>query len=237
MMAATKSKLSIIIPVLNEEVEIAAALARLKSNISDDDVKLIVVDGGSHDRTVEVVRRIDFVTLVEFGCANRGLQMNAGAQTAEGDVFLFLHADVGLPPGAIQSIDRALIGEGAVGGSFLIRFPSKPPFSLWVIERGINFRTRLFHTATGDQAIFVRRDVFETIGGYQGVPLMEDVALFNEVKKLGRVVILDDRVEVSPRRWIKHGVWRTMFLMYAIRLGYWAGVSPATLKRYFVDVR
>jgi hypothetical protein len=152
-------------------------------------------------------------------------------------VFLFLHADVGLPPGAIQSIDRALIGEGAVGGSFLIRFPSKPPFSLWVIERGINFRTRLFHTATGDQAIFVRRDVFETIGGYQGVPLMEDVALFNEVKKLGRVVILDDRVEVSPRRWIKHGVWRTMFLMYAIRLGYWAGVSPATLKRYFVDVR
>jgi hypothetical protein len=105
------------------------------------------------------------------------------------------------------------------------------------MERGINFRTRLFHTATGDQAIFVRRDAFEAIGGYQGIPLMEDVALFNAVKKLGRVVILHDRVEVSPRRWIKHGVWRTMFLMYAIRLGYWLGVSPATLKRYFVDVR
>lgn len=102
---------------------------------------------------------------------------------------------------------------------------------------GINLRTRLFRAATGDQAIFVRRGVFEEIGGYERIPLMEDIALFSRMKRRGKVAVLDERVEISPRRWLKYGVWRTVLLMYALRLGYWIGVSPATLKQFFLDVR
>ncbi len=239
-LSATRSqqlKLSVIIPVLNEEHQIAKTIAELSAGLVDLDVEIVIVDGGSDDRTVEFLRQIDFLRVIEFGSANRGLQMNDGARVSRGNVLLFLHADVRLPRGAVRSIERALARENVVGGCFQIRFPQGAPFSLRVNEHGINLRTRLFRTATGDQAIFVCRDVFESVGGYQGIPLMEDIEFFNQVKKLGRVIILDDRVEISPRRWLKHGVWRTMFLMYALRFGYWIGISPVTLKRFFVDVR
>lgn len=229
--------LSIIVPVLNEERVIAETLAGLNFWMGNSGVEIIIVDGGSHDRTLEEVRRHGSVRIVEYGRASRGLQMNAGAAVARGDVLLFLHADVRLPQSAVESIVRALPDGRIVAGCFQIHFPPDAPFSLQVNECGINLRTRLFHSATGDQAIFVRRPAFETVGGYQDLPLMEDIVFFNEIKKIGRVVVLDDQVAVSPRRWLKHGVWRTMFLMYALRLGYWVGVSPATLKRFFIDVR
>lgn len=230
-------KLSIIIPVLNEEREISGALASVLSVTGETAVEVIVVDGGSDDSSVETVRRIGGVRLVEYGRAVRGLQMNAGASVARGDILLFLHADVRLPWSAASAVSQALSRSRASGGCFQIRFPMKSPFSLRVMEFGINLRTRLFQAATGDQAIFVRRSVFEAIGGYQEIPLMEDLALFNEIRRRGRVVILDERVEVSPRRWLRFGVWRTMLLMYALRFGYWIGISPETLKKYFIDVR
>jgi rSAM/selenodomain-associated transferase 2 len=231
------SPLSIIVPVLNEERGIAQALARLEPQIVEGRVEVIVVDGGSRDGTLEIVRRNGLVHLVEFGRANRGLQMNAGASKARGEILLFLHADVGLPQAAIEAVNRAIDQERVLGGCFQIRFPAGAPPSLRIMAGGINFRTRLFRTATGDQAIFVRRDIFEAIGGYRNIPLMEDIAFFNGIKRLGRIAILKDRVEVSPRRWLEYGVWRTMLLMYALRFGYWIGVSPVTLKRFFADIR
>ncbi len=229
--------LSVIIPALNEQHQIADTLARIESEIDKRNVEVIVVDGGSSDRTRDIVRGIEYAHLIEFGRAHRGEQMNAGTSVASGDIFLFLHADVRLPEGAIDAIVRAISAKQAAGGCFQIAFPANAPFSLRVMAFGINLRTRLFRTATGDQAIFVRREVFEAAGGYRVIPLMEDIEFFNGMRRSGRVVILDERVEISPRRWLKSGVWRTMMLMYLLRFGYWIGISPSTLKKYFIDIR
>jgi len=229
--------ISVIIPALNEEAQIAATLTALRSAALNRSVEIIIVDGGSLDRTVEIIHRFDFARLIECEFANRGLQMNEGASAARGDALLFLHADVELPRDALDAINDALADERTLGGCFQIRFPKEAPASLRAVAWGINFRTRMFRTATGDQAIFTRRSVFEEVGGYRNVPLMEDIALFNTIKWRGRVVVLDEHVAVSPRRWLKRGVWRTVLLMYALRFGYWIGFSPTTLKRFFADVR
>jgi rSAM/selenodomain-associated transferase 2 len=228
--------ISVIIPALNEAAQIAATLAALRA-VADRGAEIIVVDGGSVDGTLEIVRRFDFARIVEFNAANRGLQMNEGARVALGETLLFLHADARAPQGAVDAINKALFDSRLVGGCFQICFPKDAPVSLGAVAWGINLRTRLFRTATGDQAIFTRRSVFEEIGGYERFPLMEDIALFNRMKLRGKVAVLDERVEISPRRWLKHGVWRTVLLMYALRLGYLIGVSPSTLKQFFLDVR
>lgn len=227
---------SVIIPVLNEASQIAETLAALEKEI-EQGAGLIVADGGSHDRTAEIARSFNLAQTVICERANRGWQMNEGAKVAYGDILLFLHADVKLPVGALNSIRQALTDESVLGGCFQIRFPTAATFSLRAVAWGINLRTRWFKTATGDQAIFIRRRIFEEIGGYKIFPLMEDIALFNELKRRGRVVVLNGQVEISPRRWLKFGVWRTVLLMYALRFGYWLGIQPATLKRFFIDVR
>lgn len=229
--------ISIVIPTLNEETQIAHTLVELESATRGQQVELIVADGGSADRTIELASGFASVSLVRCQQANRGWQMNEGAAAASGDVLLFLHADVKLPEGALAMIGRALGEKRIVGGCFQIRFPADAPTSLRVVAWGINLRTRWFNTATGDQGIFVRRTVFDDLGGYETFPLMEDIALFNAMKRNGEVVVLDGRVEISPRRWLKFGVWRTVMLMYALRFGYWLGIHPATLKKFFLDVR
>jgi len=229
--------ISIIIPTLEEEAKIGVTLSSLHHAAINYGAEIIVVDGGSGDRTLEIARRFEFARVVEFNIAHRGLQMNEGARVARGDALLFLHADAVTPPGALDTINNALSNHRSLGGCFQIRFPQNAPVSLGAVAWGINLRTRLFHTATGDQAIFVRRSVFEEIGGYERIPLMEDIALFNQMKRRGDVAVLSERVEISPRRWLRHGVWRTVLLMYALRLGYWIGVPPATLKQFFLDVR
>jgi rSAM/selenodomain-associated transferase 2 len=230
---STLPAISVIIPALNEEAQIASTLAALAGR----DAEVIVVDGGSVDRTLEIIRQFNFARAIEFKIANRGLQMNEGARVSSGETLIFLHADAVLPDRAFDAIKAALSDDQSLGGCFQIRFPKDAPASLKAVAWGINLRTRLFHTATGDQAIFVRRGVFEEIGGYEHIPLMEDIALFNQIKRRGKVVVLDEPVEISPRRWLKYGVWRTVLLMYALRLGYWIGVSPTTLKQFFLDVR
>jgi rSAM/selenodomain-associated transferase 2 len=229
------TSLSIIIPALNEEQQIGRVLEALLSLPSVSEI--IVVDGGSRDGTVELARAYSGVNVVEFGRANRAQQMNAGARCAQSEVLLFLHADVCLPTYTVPVIRQALAKATVVGGCFEFSFPqeSSPAFRLYAW--GVNLRTRLFRTATGDQAIFVRRAVFDALGGYQDVPLMEDVELFNALKRRGAVAILPQSVIVSPRRWQRHGLLRTGLLMYALRFGYWLDISPATLKSFFVDVR
>lgn len=231
---------SIVVPVFNEEPQIAETLAALETQARrnvDQVVELIVADGGSHDRTAEIARSFNLAQTIICERANRGWQMNEGAKVACGDILLFLHADVKLPVGALNSIRQALADENVLGGCFQLRFPTAATVSLQAVAWGINLRTRWFKTATGDQAIFIRRRMFEEIGGYETFPLMEDIALFNEIKRRGKVVVLNAKVEISPRRWLKFGVWRTVMLMYVLRFGYWLGIHPATLKRFFVDVR
>lgn len=228
---------SIIIPVLNEQSRIADALAAFESQARGQEVEVIVVDGGSRDRTAEIARSFDFVRFAVIEHPNRGAQMNQGARMATGETLLFLHADVLLPRQPLNAIRQALADERTLGGCFQLCFPADAPLSLKLVAWGINLRTRWFRTATGDQAIFVRRGIFEEIGGYQTFPLMEDIEFFHKMKLCGPVSVLDEKVGISPRRWLKHGIWRTVLLMYLLRGGYWLGIHPATLKRFFLDVR
>lgn len=229
---------SVIIPVLNEESSIAATLNRFESQAGPErQFEVVIADGGSRDRTLEIASRFDFAQIIQCQKANRGWQMNEGADRSTGEILLFIHADVKLPGDALAAIRQALADERISGGCFQIRFPTGVPLSLRLVAWGINLRTRLFKTATGDQAIFLRRRVFDDIGGYKTYPLMEDIALFNDIKRQGEVAILDEEVEISPRRWLHYGVWRTVLLMYLLRFGFWLGVSPENLKRFFLDVR
>jgi len=231
-------RLSLIIPVLNEERRLAARLTALASSITTPaSLEVIIVDGGSQDQTLEIARAHPWARVIAYGRACRALQMNAGARIARGEVLLFLHADVTLPAHALRSISAALADPEVLGGCFEISFPAEAPRSMRLMAAGINLRTRLFKTATGDQAIFVRRAIFDELGGYREIPLMEDVELFSAIKRCGRVAILPGPVEVSPRRWLQRGIWRTMLLMYALRFGYWLGFSPGSLKRFFSEIR
>lgn len=227
------TRLSIIVPTLNEAPGIVATLERLQ-RMRTAGHEVIVADGGSGDATRALAAPLaDRVLTAPRG---RASQMNAGAALARGDVLLFLHADTRLPADAGRLILDGLASSGRAWGRFDVRIEGTHPL-LRTVAWLMNLRSRLTGIATGDQAIFARRSVFEEVGGYQNAPLMEDIALFTEIKRRGRVVALDERVVVSPRRWLKRGVWRTVLLMYALRFGYWIGLSPMTLKRFFIDVR
>lgn len=226
--------ISVILPVLNEERSIARTLRAL---VGQPSLEVIVVDGGSQDATRAVVATFEGVRVVACGRANRGAQMNAGARVATGEVLLFLHADAVLPEAGLSVLEATLKDPRVGGGCFQICFPADAPRQLRLVAWGINLRTRLFITATGDQGIFLRRALFEHFGGYQELPLMEDIELFNALKRVSRAVVLGAKIEISPRRWLKHGIWRTVIWMYLLRAAYWLGANPATLKRLFVDVR
>jgi rSAM/selenodomain-associated transferase 2 len=232
---ATRKRLSVIIPILNEAWHLADALTALTPWI--EICEIIVVDGGSRDATVKLARGFDDVRVIEFGTAQRAAQMNAGAAVARGEVLLFLHADVRLPHDFLAALQTALRDEQCVGGCFAFGFPADVSRALKIYARGINWRTHWGWNATGDQAIWVRPEVFEAIGGFPPVPLMEDLEFFQLLKQQGCVALLPQRVVVSPRRWQKHGLVRTALLMYALRFGHWLGISSTALKRFFLDVR
>jgi len=162
--------------------------------------------------------------------------MNLGAMQATGDVLLFLHADTRLPPSALDDIRAAMNDRSCPGGRFDVKLDSDH-WMLKVISAMISLRSRVTKIATGDQAIFVRRDVFEAIGGYPEIPLMEDVAFSRALRRMGRVACLHSRVITSARRWEAEGVWRTILKMWTLKSLYLLGVSPFRLKRYYADGR
>jgi rSAM/selenodomain-associated transferase 2 len=223
------SPLSIVIPALDE----AANLARILPDLVEREpgAEVLVVDGGSQDDSRAVVARTPSVCWLS---ARRGRahQMNAGARVAGGDVLLFLHADTVLPDGAGAAILAALTDPGVVGGRFDVRLDSRRPL-LALVGWLMNRRSRLTGICTGDQGIFVRRTVFETLGGYPDIPLMEDVELTRRLKRQGRLVALSLRVVTSARKWEREGVLRTIVLMWGLRLLYALGVSPARLHRCY----
>ena len=224
-------RISVIIPALNEESIIASTLEALRPLAPTE---VIVVDGGSTDRTREIVARTD-ATLTS-SVRGRAEQMNHGARLARGDVFLFLHADTQPPPSAISEIRSALEDPRCVGGRFDVRLEGNHRI-YGLIGALINLRSRLTKVATGDQAIFVRREVYEEIGGFPNLPLIEDIAFSRYLKKKGKVACLKSRVATSTRRWEREGIWQTVLRMWALRLLYLAGVSPFRLKRFYGDAR
>ncbi len=223
--------ISVIIPVLNEELTIEALLESLLRLKPDE---ILVVDGGSLDKTRELAAALGVRVI---SCARgRARQMNEGARLARGAVLLFLHADTRLPESAFFDIRGAMQSPSNVGGRFDIALDGAGWVLKWVGAM-ISLRSRLSGVATGDQAIFVRREVFTRLGGYPDIPLMEDVALSRALKRAGKVVRLKSRVITSARRWQTEGVWRTIFKMWALKLLYLLGVSPFRLKRFYGEPR
>jgi rSAM/selenodomain-associated transferase 2 len=233
--------ISVIIPTLNEERTIIATLAHTAALGFDE---LIVVDGGSLDQTpvlVESYRRVTQspaqspVRLVSAPCG-RARQMNEGAKASRGEILLFLHADTQLPGEAKTMIDTTLADQRMVGGRFDVRFDSP---SMWgtVISKMMNWRSRLSGLATGDQALFVRRPIFEQMGGFADMPLMEDIDFSRRLKRKGATAALTATVTISFRRWERHGPLRTILLMWALRFLYWIGISPSHLVEWYKAVR
>ena len=221
--------LSIVLPVLDEADNIGRALARL-SDYRARNVEVIVADGGSRDRTADLARPLaDRVLVVPRG---RAKQMNAGAAAASGDILMFLHCDCVLPDDADRLVLDGLARSSAAWGRFDVRIDGHHPL-LRVVAAMMNARSRLTGIATGDQAIFVRRDAFEQVGHFPDIPLMEDIALSKALKRISPPLCLRAQVATSGRRWEKNGVLRTIILMWRLRLAYFLGANPATLaKRY-----
>lgn len=229
-------RISVTIPVLNEKEDLPQTLRALAE--FPDFSEIIVVDGGSTDGTREwLSNHLPANGRLVDAPRGRGNQLNAGARDATGDVVLFLHADTRLPSDAAERIKDALTDAEVAGGGFLVRFLEDEPWTLRVVEAGINFRTRVFRAPTGDQAIFIRKDAFVPAGGFAQWPIFEDVDFVKRVKRVGRFAIIPSKVGTSGRRYVAWGVLRAVLLMYALRLGFWMGVSPFRLHRWFRDVR
>jgi rSAM/selenodomain-associated transferase 2 len=224
-------RISVIVPVFNEEKSLAANLMELQRLKPEE---IIVVDGGSSDRTREICQRFG----VELYGSRRGraTQMNFGVQRAGGDVLLFLHADTRLPPTAFDDIRAALRDRKVLGGRFDLQLDNPRPL-LRLIGFMISLRSRLSKVGTGDQALFVRREIFAELGGYPDIPLMEDVAFSRALKRRGVVACLHSRVVSSARRWEMDGICRTVLKMWTLKTLYLLGISPVRLKRYYGDTR
>ncbi len=221
------AKISIIIPTLNEEKVLKNTIA----NIPEDPyTELIVVDGGSTDRT-EGIARLYTEKFYRVATPSRSEQMNLGAKYSEGDLLIFLHADSLLPKDGLNKI-RDAISSGAIGGAFNLSIKSERS-SLRLIAFIANIRSRLTRIPYGDQGIFVKKAVFKEIGGFKSIPLMEDIDFSLRLKKRGKVVFIKDKIVTSDRRWEREGViWGTL-RNWLLTVLFYLGVSPVRLVRWY----
>ncbi len=220
--------LTIIVPALDEAAGIAACLAPMQA-MRTRGAQVLVVDGGSRDASRRIAAPL--ADRVIESPRGRARQMNAGAEAADGDVLLFVHADTILSPDADAAIERAL-AAGARWGRFDVTISGTDPL-LPMVAAMMNARSRWSGIATGDQAIFVRRDEFRAAGAFPAIELMEDVALCKRLKRASRPACLRERVATSGRRWERHGTLRTILLMWRLRMAYALGADPAALARRY----
>ena len=238
---ASSPTVAVILPVFNEAAMLRARLPELLEQHQFDEI--VVVDGGSTDQSVEVVCKhlppdaSSAWPVLRLAQSERGRarQMNAGAQMAEAEVLLFLHADTTLPPNAAELVRESIRG-GYLWGRFDVRLSGRHVL-FRVIERLMNWRSAASGIATGDQAVFVRRDAFRMFGGYAPLPLMEDIDLSRRLKWAGQPARRRETVVASSRRWEERGILRTILLMWTLRFLYWVGVSPARLVRWYAHRR
>lgn len=229
-MSATRPVVTIIVPALNEAGQIATTLRALQPFRAAGH-SVIVVDGGSTDDTIALARPL--ADLLLESPRGRSRQMNAGAARANGDVLLFLHADTRLPHNAIEVLQQGLAQSALAWGRYDVRLSGKH-FLLRIVERMMNWRSSLSGIATGDQAMFVRREAFQAVAGFPDMPLMEDIALSRILKrKYGPPLCLSVPVLTSSRRWEENGIGRTILLMWRLRLAYFLGASPERLARQY----
>jgi rSAM/selenodomain-associated transferase 2 len=221
--------ISVIIPTLDEEKSIPRCLKQFAQQAGSHEI--IVVDGGSQDNTEAVVREFPEVTLILTSKKGRGRQMNQGARAARGNTLLFLHADTLLPPGGLRMINAIMGRDNVLAGSFSLSFDHPDPF-LKLFAKLSQINHILF--TYGDQGFFIDRRTFEHLGGYEEMPLMEDVEIQQRLRKIGRFVKLNTPVVTSARRFLSNGIVRQQLLNTALVLLYHAGISPVRLKRFYV---
>ncbi len=222
--------ISIIIPVYNEEVAIDRTLSALPFG---EGIEVIVVDGQSDDGTMDVVRQ--YPVKVVTSPRGRALQMNAGASVARGDVLLFLHADCLLEKEGLKAIEKQ-VSLNFVGGCFTHKIDSPKWIYRWIEASG-HLRAEFFKIFYGDQAIFVRRDIFERMGGFEPVPLFEDVIFSRKLRHSGKTIVLGDHATVLPRRWEKAGLVKTTLLNWILTSGFILRVSTDRLAKLYKNIR
>jgi len=225
--APSPKMLSIILPVFNEGEQLQHYLLALQE-LRSADCEIIAVDGGSTDSSLALLQQ--YCDQVITSSQGRSIQMNTGAAAAQGEILLFLHADTLLPKHSKTLITQAL--ENADWGRFDVKLDSHGAMYR-VISTLMNWRSRLSKICTGDQALFFNKSFFLDLGGYPDTPLMEDIAICKTARSMGRFVALKNKVRTSARRWQKHGLWRTILLMWELRLRYFLGQSPSSLARRY----
>ena len=227
--AANNEQLSVIIPTLNEAGCIQSSLGALQS-LRSRGHEIILVDGGSDDATLSLSQPL--VDRVLQSPPGRARQMQAGAALSSGSVLWFLHADSTIPIHADAVIMAALEKSRADWGRFDISFTDSNPL-MKCVAWFMNQRSRLTGIATGDQGIFVRRTLFDKVGGLPSIPLMEDISFSRSLKQHGRPCRVTQTLGTSPRRWYAHGILRTIVTMWGLRLAYFAGISPERLVKFY----
>ncbi len=224
--------IAVIVPLLNERDRLPGLLQMLAGLHADE---VVIVDGGSTDGTELLLAEAGLPWC--RGRPGRAAQMNRGAEQCRSEILLFLHADTEITSIALQHLREVMSDpDRVVGGRFDVRLSGNAAL-FRIIEYFINLRSRLTKISTGDQGIFVRRDLFERVGGFPDQPLMEDIEFSKRLKREGRLACLRDKVTTSSRRWEKHGIIRTTMLMWKLRFLYWVGVTPERLARMYQYAR
>lgn len=226
---ASSLRIAIVVPALDEESTLAETLA----NALEQADEVVLSDGGSRDRTLAIAKQLEVPVVT--GPPGRGRQLNRGAEGLQSDGLLFVHADVRIPPNAVELVRQALAG-GAVGGGFFVRWRSERAL-LRFGGRLTNLRTRLTRCPLGDQAQFCRTDVFRELGGFPEWPILEDVDFAQRLKKRGRVALLEPPVEPSVRRYAQGGAVRTVVINWIIWILFFVGVAPERLARLYKEAR
>ncbi|MBD2390102.1 TIGR04283 family arsenosugar biosynthesis glycosyltransferase [Aphanizomenon flos-aquae NRERC-008] len=219
--------ISIIIPTLNEADNIQEAI--ISSQIGSH-IEIIIVDGGSQDQTLLIAKSLNVQAIISS--PGRAHQMNAGAMAASGEILLFLHADTRLPTNFDQMIRTTLAKPGIVAGAFTLQINS-PHWGLRLVEFGVKWRCNLWQMPYGDQGIFLTKDVFQQVGNFPQIPIMEDFELMRKLKTLGKIYLLPTPVITSPRRWLKKGILQTTLGNQIIIIAYLLGISPNQIRNWY----
>lgn len=221
------SKISIIIPTLNEAGNIKTAIATTQSGTN---IEVIVVDAGSQDDTVAIAESLGVKVILSN--PGRAVQMNTGAAVATGEILLFLHADTRLPMGFDEMARKALQQAGVVAGAFTLQIDA-PVLALRLVEWGVKWRSHFWQMPYGDQAIFMTKSVFQKIGCFPEMPIMEDFELIRRLQRIGKIFILSVPVITSSRRWVQKGVLKTTLINQIVVIGYLLGVAPQRLRKLY----